>query len=223
MTQLRNISRGNLHKDQYQRVLRWYERFRNINDGRQVGAQFECQYDEMLAFFMNCYHLKDWIKRDFELEKNHHDYIEFNQVRDEIERFISDNECLALCADLCNGAKHCSVDEKRHRFIEPTLVRSVVYVDEKEPDKYVKRGWMLISESGKEYDAFDLATQCVKKWKEFLDNHKKQIEKITLSVEEGETGEECETGDIDKSTISEGQTVGAERAVWYRVFRKRKK
>lgn len=204
-------------------MLRWYERFREINDGRRGRTQFEYQYDEMLAFFMNCHHLKDWIKRDFELEKSHHDYIEYKKVRDEIEKFINDNECLTLCADLCNGAKHCTLGENEPRFSEPTAVLTEVYIDENDPDKYVKKAWIIISASGKEYDAFDLATQCVKKWKEFLDDHKKQIKKMTLCIEEGETGEECEAGNIDKSKFEEGEIVGLERSFRYRVLRNMKK
>ena len=99
MTQLRNLPRGKLCIDQLNRVIRWYRRFQQINEGIQKGASFEGQYDDMLAFFMNCYHLKDWIKND----------ISDDSLNTVVEDYINQNDCLKLCADICNGAKHLDV------------------------------------------------------------------------------------------------------------------
>jgi hypothetical protein len=118
------IIRGTMYIDQFERVLRWYERFKEINDGCQGQAQFDYQYDDMLAFFLNCHHLKDWIKRDFEFEKTHHDFTEYKQLQADVEKFVSENECLSLCAGICNGAKHCVV-EHRSRVPKSVLVHHV--------------------------------------------------------------------------------------------------
>jgi hypothetical protein len=45
-----------------------FYRAKKNDEGQPVGIQytnsFEGEEDEVLAFFMNCYHLKDWIKND---------------------------------------------------------------------------------------------------------------------------------------------------------------
>ena len=84
MTQLRNLPRGKLCIDQLNRVIRWYRRFQQINEGIQKSASFEGQYDDMLAFFMNCYHLKDWIKND----------ISDDSLNTVVEDYINQNDCL---------------------------------------------------------------------------------------------------------------------------------
>ena len=208
-----------MHKDQFNRVLRWYERFKEINDGCQREAHFDYQYDDMLAFFLNCYHLKDWIKRDFELEKTHHDYMEFKQLQADVEKFISENECLSLCADLCNGAKHCSVDENRLRFPESVLVHSEVHIDESRSNKIVKRKWTIRSESGNEYDAFEIATDCVSKWSEFFASHEHQIRKLILTIEEGMTEEEYMRVETPSALKPKGGIPGSSRSVSYHVRR----
>jgi hypothetical protein len=136
--QLRNSPRGYLHIEQYQRVIRLYKRFKQINDGTQKGATFEGQEDDMLAFFLNCHHLKDWVIQDFYVDKSHPDYAMYCRLRDEVVRLIDSNDCLKLCADICNGAKHLRRDEASH-FGEALRVRTEVHVDETEDDFTVKR------------------------------------------------------------------------------------
>src|SRR5688572_24355440 len=50
--------------EQYRRMMRSYERFATIDRGRVYDALSENYDDEVFAFFLNCYHLKDWIKND---------------------------------------------------------------------------------------------------------------------------------------------------------------
>jgi hypothetical protein len=50
--------------EQYRRMMRSYERFASIDRGRVYDPSSESYDDEVFAFFLNCYHLKDWIKND---------------------------------------------------------------------------------------------------------------------------------------------------------------
>jgi len=159
MTRNRHLPRGRSCIDQFERMIRWYRRYQQINEGTQRGASFEGQYDDMLAFFMNCYHLKDWIKNDIADES-------FNRV---VEDYINQNDCLKLCADICNGAKH--LDVTRSRFGEGTAIRTEVHLDESQDNPPVIRKWYITSESGQVFDSFDIATQCVEKWVEFFRQH----------------------------------------------------
>jgi len=163
MTQLRNLPKGSLCIDQLHRVSRWYERFREIDSGTQKGASFEGQFDDVLAFFMNSYHLKDWIKNDIS-DTN------LNQI---VEKYINDNDCLKLCADICNGAKH--LDLTHSRFGGDTSMRTEIHLDLSQENPPVIRKWYIKSHTGQEFDAFDIATQCVKKWVDFFNQHENKI------------------------------------------------
>jgi hypothetical protein len=174
MTQLGSLPKGHSHADQYYRMCRWYERFKKMNDGTQVGATFEGQDDDMRAFFINCDHLYDWVINDFKVGKSHPNYKEYCEFRKDLEEFKNRNECIKICADLCNSSKHFRLN-KRPKFGEETRIRTEIHIDELKDNPPVKRIWRIESESGNEYDAFEIATQCVTKWKEFLENHRMQI------------------------------------------------
>ena len=45
---------------QWKRVGRWFERFSNTARGRDHDRESDAYQDEAYAFFLNCFHLKDW-------------------------------------------------------------------------------------------------------------------------------------------------------------------
>jgi hypothetical protein len=51
-------------KEQWERVLRWYSRFEQINRGQHDAPSTDFYQDDVYAFFQNSYHLKDWLKND---------------------------------------------------------------------------------------------------------------------------------------------------------------
>jgi hypothetical protein len=55
------------YREQYERVKRWYGKFIALDQGRAHDVPSENYLDEIYAFFMNCYHFKDWIKNDIRL------------------------------------------------------------------------------------------------------------------------------------------------------------
>ena len=52
------------YQEQYDRTKRWYDRLTAIDQGRAHDMASDHYVDEIYAFFLNCYHLKDWIKND---------------------------------------------------------------------------------------------------------------------------------------------------------------
>ena len=50
------------HIEQLERAGRWYQRVKEIADGRDHSVSTDFYEDEIHAFFINCYHVKDWIK-----------------------------------------------------------------------------------------------------------------------------------------------------------------
>lgn len=97
------------YPEQLNRVRRWYQRFQEISEGRLHDKPSDFYQDEVYAYFMNCYHLKEWIKNDkgaLPPEVN-------------IERFISNDPHMALCADICNGNKHLKLSDRPRSFENP--------------------------------------------------------------------------------------------------------
>lgn len=62
MTELRK------YQEQFERMKRWYERIKKIEQGRPHNLPSDHYHDEVYAFFMNCYHLRDWIEKDKTVE-----------------------------------------------------------------------------------------------------------------------------------------------------------
>lgn len=59
-----NGSRGGGFREQYDRMLRWFERFKSISEGQVHTDNSDFYEDTMRTFFETCYHLKDWVKND---------------------------------------------------------------------------------------------------------------------------------------------------------------
>ena len=97
------ISISHNYQEQFERVKRWYKLFEETNNGRIHDKPTEFYEDEVYAFFMNCYHLKDWIKNNPAAAS----------VAITVEVYIDNNPELLLCADICNGLKHFHFDGDR--------------------------------------------------------------------------------------------------------------
>jgi len=146
--------------EQLERTRRWYERFKRINEGTEHTQCTEYYQDEAYAFFINCYHLKDWIKNDPDARVS----------ADNVESFINNNETLRLCADICNGLKHLRVKSPRslkgpefgRRHFELTLTEP----NRGHPPEIVVK-YEIDTKDGP-IDAFDLATKCLQAWEEFI-------------------------------------------------------
>ncbi|MFA6098209.1 MAG: hypothetical protein WCV50_01800 [Patescibacteria group bacterium] len=139
--------------EQYERTMRWYWRFIKINHGQIHQKNSDFYQDEVYSFFINCYHLKDWIINDPVVKIN----------KDDIEKFVHNNKYLNICGDICNGVKHLQLNKSNgakigssHFSLElgrGTPVLSVRYD---------------IEIDGKKYDAFKVANEAVKQWDNFI-------------------------------------------------------
>ncbi len=140
------------YEEQFNRVLRWYERYKEINNGILHTKESDNYQDDVFAFFMNCYHLKDWIKNDPSLTSKNLD----------VESFVSNNNDLSLCADICNSIKHLKLNSKRSNRNHNFGSRKFKF----------NLGNYFISPkySVGNQDAFDLATKCVEAWKKYIKN-----------------------------------------------------
>ncbi len=157
MTKLRK------HQEQFERMKRWYERIKKINQGEPHNLSFinlspGYFYDEFYAFFVNCYHLKDWIQNDdtVKLPKN------------EVEHFINQNECIRVCADICVGIKHLKQESSPRSGQVPKFERRELSLSLRGgPEPIITVKFSITTKDGT-IDAFELASECVRKWGEFI-------------------------------------------------------
>ena len=108
---------------------------------------------------MNCYHLKDWLINDPHLILS----------AEEIESCITENGCLAICADICNASKHLRLD--RSRSDKKPKIGSDDFYDIVGPGERSRRTWWFVETEGEMFDPFELATECVKCWEVFFEKH----------------------------------------------------
>ena len=150
------MSSSSKYLEQFDRVKRWYQRFVTIDRGKQHDFPSDYYQDEVYAFFLNCYHLKDWIRNDKSV----------GAAAAKVEEFINNNRELSLCADICNGIKHLRLTSTRSGQ-DPRWGLRKFNVQLGGPQTTISVKYSIDTSSGV-VDAFELATKCVQAWEEFI-------------------------------------------------------
>jgi len=147
------------YPEQLERVRRWYRRFSEISEGRLHDRPSDFYQDEVYAFFMNCYHLKDWIKNDPTRPS----------LAAKVESFITASRDMSMCADICNGNKHLVLSRPRyHESLQFGKRHFEVGVGTQPTTIAVK--YTIETASGA-LDAYELATRCLSAWEDFLKHY----------------------------------------------------
>lgn len=141
--------------DKYRSMLRSYDRLKKIetDNGNAIGNTES--RDAVEDFFNQCYHLKDWLKKD----KNTNLYTD-------IEDYINKSHSLSLAADYCNTFKHAGLDSNRSNKNLEKINTHIKF--DLTPRGFVASSRLELTISGEKYDAFDLATKCIEEWDIFL-------------------------------------------------------
>lgn len=147
------------HLEQYERMLRWYGRFRNLTEGRNHTIASENYVDEIYSFFLNAYHMKDWIKNDPSLQQS---------VRENAETYVNSNRDLRVAADVANALKH--LDRNSDRSGENPNFGAKEYGLALGGTPRISISYKINVVSGS-LDAYTLATGCVEAWRKFLTQH----------------------------------------------------
>lgn len=154
------------YQEQFERVKRYFERFKKINEGKQHNQSSPHHDDDVYAFFQNCYHLKDWIKNDKSCSK-----------QSCVEAFIESNSNLRICADLCNSLKHLKLNDRTRSNKKPEFSGSNTSINIDEGFSQQTEVGISISYKIKTVDgdinAFDLAKKCVDIWEIYINSNKK--------------------------------------------------
>jgi hypothetical protein len=147
-----------IYREQYDRMRRWYQKFVTLDQGRLHDVSSDNYVDDIYAFFMNYYHLKDWIRNDNKVAAS---------VRKAVEPYVGSNRCLKLCGDICNSLKHLRLKpKKKQRSGEsPAFGKKQFRLDLGTTTIDLK---YEVNTTTGPIDAFQLATECVDAWDTFL-------------------------------------------------------
>lgn len=143
------------YQEQLERLKRWHGRFKNIDQGRPHTVASDYYVDEIYAFFLNCYHLKDWIQNDATIKL----------PKGKIEHFMNENECMRVCKDICYGIKH--LKRKSYSGKDPKFGARRFSLDLGESTPIIKVKCYIMTKTGI-IDAFELGSQCIQKWERFI-------------------------------------------------------
>jgi len=160
------------HQEQFKRLGRWYERFKNINDGQIHDKNSDFYLDDVYAFFINCFHLKDWIQNDDTVVLD--SKVDKKEKGKYIKDYINTVDELKLCADLCNSVKHLYLDRKPYSRKEPKFGKKSAKLYLGVGQDKIEMKYIIDTLSGPR-DAFEIATKCMEAWDKFYsDNNLKR-------------------------------------------------
>ena len=147
---------------QLERTRRYLDRIRRLYRG--VPAEWDRRLefeDDVYSFFVHCYHVRDWF---FHLNK-------INLTEKELEGFVEKHHALRICADLCNGTKHCTLTKKLRTNDQPHLIgrKSVGHSEGIIPgQESILSSQFTIMSEGKQYDALEVAEACMFAWDDLV-------------------------------------------------------
>jgi len=141
-------------KIQWSRLVRWHDRVRHIR-GKSIQEDLTASdMDIVIAFFQNCYHLRDWLEAS-QLE-----------LREDIKKVFHDSFEMGACRDMCHGFKHKALSNPSHDA-DFNLYREYDYFETKNnPTKY--RVAFAHEYDIKKFDLFELVEAWFLLWKDFL-------------------------------------------------------
>lgn len=158
------------HLEQLARIKRWKKRIDAFRYGNNAEDEIPNQIDFIYAFFVNCYHLRD--------------FLAYSKVISsvQIDQFFKDNLEMQICRDLCLESKHCSVTNPSFGEVDPetkkkkaTEFAGVSLIREYDPfqeilkyDNPIKNIKYVVLANSEKHDVFELADKCVKLWEDFL-------------------------------------------------------
>ena len=154
------------HLEQLSRIRRWKKRLDEIRFSNSPESSIPDHYDFIYAFFINCYHLRDFLEHGGIIPKK------------VVDKLFEENVEMQICRDICNESKHCILDSPSIGVRIPNKNRKsanswagVCLIKEYDPfqeilknDNHIKNIKCVVLAKGIKYDVFELADKCLKLW-----------------------------------------------------------
>ncbi len=138
--------------EQFARTKRWLIRLEDHSLEKKMDKESPKYFEDILfEVFENCWHLKDWVIKSGEFDKK------------SVDDFFHKNANMRLCQALANGSKHLKTDSH---------IEKIRIVKRAKPGFTNLKILTVFSESGKPFDAYELAKTCVKDCGDFLVKNK---------------------------------------------------
>lgn len=147
---------------QWERTKRWFRRVQSIHQkslDQMIDPEDE---DSVIAFFLNCYHLRDWIRSSHP------------ELNIEVATLFKQNFELGACRDICNGFKHKTLTTPSHDA-NFNWYWEYDYLDLMGKSGRNPHKNCIAFQDGtgiRKFNLFDLATHCFSLWEGFLKGHK---------------------------------------------------
>jgi hypothetical protein len=151
--------------EQFERIKRWHKILNEIRVSNASEDRTDYQVDCIFAFFINCYHLRDWLE---------HSKVTSPSI---LNDFIENHKEMQICRDICNGAKHLSLTSRSigkdvkcdcgfhgvflHREYDP-------FQEVLKHDNPVRNITYNIFVEYEKFNVFEVADKCVSLWEDFL-------------------------------------------------------
>jgi hypothetical protein len=139
--------------EQFERAKRWQAALTDADASSDISREVDIIY----AFFMNCYHLRDWLEKSEAIEKA------------KVDDFFKQNKEMRICRDLCNSSKHLVLSEPSFGKDPDLLGDEVTLFMEYNPINEHDFGIVVDYEK---FKVLDLARRCIDLWTAFLDENK---------------------------------------------------
>lgn len=124
--------------------------------------------DDVISFFIHCYHIRDWI---IHLNK-------LGIISKDVDDFINQHDALKICADFANGAKHCKLIRNTRTDGKPHIAykkqNSSIWYSDNGGTEITKVEFKIMSKIAI-VDALSLAEECMSLWETYIEELKTKI------------------------------------------------
>ena len=145
-------------KEQWLRLGRWHQRCQRVQAKSVTSELSQGDLDLVHTFFLNCFHLKDWIR------------VSHPELTNTLDDFFSLHFELGACRDLANGYKHKSLCRPTHdpafnlyRVYDPFMV-------EIDPTRSPIEHRVAFADGPdvRKFELFELIDTCFRLWEDFI-------------------------------------------------------
>jgi hypothetical protein len=155
------VKPGNQWMVQLSRVKRWYDRVQSLKSKSETEPLTAYDFDTLIAFFQNCYHLRDWLESARP------------ELKNDVKILFENSFEMCACRDICHGFKHKDL-RKPSLDADFNLYREydsfAAEVDPRKNPEVYNIAFANGNDIGK-FNVFDLVDKCVDLWIDFLQKH----------------------------------------------------
>ncbi|ENP8453016.1 hypothetical protein [Vibrio parahaemolyticus] len=143
--------------EQFELVKRYLIRLESIYHGVPLLPHLEKEFydDDVISFFIHCFHVKDWA-------------INAGINKNKVEEYINSHQALMICADFANGSKHCKITKNVRTGEQPYVGGCERFTSRLGDEIPIMQCSYRIVCKSEVIDALVLAKKCVELWRLLL-------------------------------------------------------